>query len=179
MDLSSTKQDFIASFRDLLNYTIKHASRNNHYLFKAVNSPIFNTAFITFFINNKFEENVGVNLDIDELRGSFNIFGFLPPPVVITSEYKDHVKKQSDFQTEFYLEQPASKKQKVSSKVFANGGQSSVEDIISSIANFVTFCSSIVCLDIEKEVPLVITKLKELAEFVSNNSVKFFVNKKK
>ena len=99
----------------------------------------------------------------------------LAPQNDLTDEYNSFMASSRNLEAERMLDQPSEKRSSVRKDVFIKGRQETLQDVISFIANIVTFAKFWVKLDESEDGnPFVIQQIVELADYLSSADYLYF-----
>ena len=138
-------------------------SKEKNYLSRSCKFPFLTNTLLTYALQAHFYSGA-IDENLDSLKKSFNILTLLSPPQQNAEEYRTFMNSSKNIDVDILLDQPSEKRSAIKKDVFIKGKQDSLEDVITFIANIVTFAKFWV-----KEQPFVIQMLEELADFISSS----------
>ena len=146
-------------------------SKEKNYLSRSCKFPFLTNTLLTYALQAHFYSGA-IDENLDSLKKSFNILTLLSPPQQNAEEYRTFMNSSKNIDVDILLDQPSKKRSAIKKDVFIKGKQDSLEDVITFIANIVTFAKFWV-----KEQPFVIQMLEELADFISSSEYVSFNTK--
>ena len=111
-----------------------------------------------------------IERNLESLKKSFSILTLLAPPNDPTDEYNSFMASSKNLDTKRMLDQPSEKRSSVRKDVFIKGRQDTIQDVITFIANIVTFSKFWIKLNKtdSDDQPLVIQQIVEIADYLSS-----------
>ena len=171
MTSSSSSSEQARRIGENIEVLAEEITKEKDYLSRWTDFPFLTSTVLAYIYQAHFHSG-SIDENVESLKKSFNILALLPPPQANAEEYASFVNASKNIDADRLLDQPNEKRAAVKKDIFIKGRQQSLEDVISFIANLVTFARFFV-----KERPLVIIILVELADFLSSAEYKSFDNK--
>ena len=171
---SSSTSEQARTFSNGIEVLADDISKEKSYLSRASKFPFLSQTLISYALHAHYHTG-SIDKSIDSLKKSFNILALLAPPTNSDDEYSGYINSSKNVEVERMLDQPTEKRSSIRKEIFIKGKQDTLEDVTAFIANIIVFARYWVKMeDDEKNQPLVIQMISEVADFLSSSEYKSF-----
>ena len=171
---STSTSDQATQLGDGLTSLADEITNERFYLSRTVKFPYLSQTVLLYIIKTIFHQG-SIDKNVESIKKSFNVLALLPPPTKASDEYDRYINSSKNHELEEALEQPSEKRSAVKKEIFVKGKQESLQDVITFIANFVTFARYWVKMSDEMTTqPTIIQMIIEIADFLSTSDYERF-----
>ena len=175
---AKTSADLARNIGDSFEAYVEYARSGKSYMSKAVDLPFMTTTLLTYETQLNIHQGP-LDSNLSQQKKSFTALSLLPPPTKDLDAYNEFVNASKDADVEDWLGQPSEKKMAKKKYVFVKGRQEKIIDVVSFLANIITFCKfrGSFSIDDEETHPTLVQICFTLAETLTSSDCREYFSK--